>query len=69
MDVLSVGIVDFHEFSHMGFLLGEGEVENAKVVLVCLPKSKITSRERTSLLYSIRASWVLHRVELTTVAE
>ena len=69
MDVFAMGVVDLHHFGHVGFFLGEGEVEDAEIVLVGLPNSKSTSLLMTSLLYSMRAYWVLQSTELTTVAE
>lgn len=54
--VFSMGIVNLHEFLNVSFLLGEGEVENAEIVFVGLPKDLSTKRPSTSLFYSIRAS-------------
>lgn len=68
MDDLAVGVVDFQQFLDVGLLLGECEVEDAEVVLVGLSGVGFTSRWTTSLLSSMRASLVLQRVELTTVA-
>jgi hypothetical protein len=68
VDALPVGVVDVQQFLHVGLLLSEGKVEDAKVVLAGLGGEWITSRSMTSLLSSMRASLVLQRVELTTVA-
>jgi hypothetical protein len=68
VDALAVGIIDFQQFLHVGLLLGEGEVEDAEVILVGLNATESTSRWITSLLSSMRASLVLHKVEFTTVA-
>lgn len=68
MDGLAVSVVDLQEFLDVGLLLGEGEVEDAEVVLVSLSGGGVTRRWRISLLSSMRASLVRQRVELTTVA-
>jgi hypothetical protein len=68
VDPLAVGVVDLEEFLDVGLLFGECEVEDAEVVFVSLNGKGGTSRCRTSLLSSMRASLVLQRVELTTVA-
>ena len=68
MDALAIGIIDFQQFLNMGLLFGECEVEDAEVILVRLNAIQCTNRWITSLLSSMRASFVLHRVEFTTVA-
>jgi hypothetical protein len=69
VDIFSVGVVDLHELLDVGLLLGEGEIEDPEVVFAGLPRDPSTKRSRTSLLSSMRASCVRHRVELTIVAE
>lgn len=69
MDILTIGVVDLQQFLDVGLLLGECEIEDAEVIFVGLSGGRSTSLCRTSLLSSMRASLVLQRVELTTVAE
>lgn len=67
--IFPVVVVDLHQFLNMSLLLGQGKVEDTEVVFGCLRSIRVTKRLRTSLLSSMRASWVRQRVELTMVAE
>jgi hypothetical protein len=69
VDFLTIGVIDLQQFLDMGLLLGECEIEDSEVIFVGLNGRRSTSFCRTSLLSNMRASLVLQRVELTTVAE
>ena len=60
---VSIVVVGLKNLLHVGFLPGQSKVIDAELIFISLFRIKSTSLSISSLLSTMRASLVLHRIE------